>query len=230
MNIEQLEQYRSSLKISIDKIIREEMEIIFLNELAQNNLSSKLAFYGGTALRLVYNSPRYSEDIDLIEIKKIDFSEFETFIKNVAKRQGWEVADIKEKRQTIFALLKINDQKLKHPLSLKIELHKPSEKVELDLNLSLIKSPVSILDPLLLVPSLENLKALKEKVISKRKKARDIFDLWYISQSLRINFRLPASTPKFEEKAFKNELQVFLPPKYYPIIKQLYEQTTKKNK
>lgn len=230
MNLEQLEQYKKDLKISIDKIIREEVEMIFLNELAKNTLSSKVVFYGGTALRLVYGSPRFSEDIDLIEIKRVNFIEFQEFIEKLSKKEGWQLADIKDKRQTIFALLKINDEKLKHPFSLKVEIHKPNKKVVLNTNLNLIKSPVSILDPLLLVPSLEDLKTLKERAIVKRKKARDIFDLWYISQSLRINFKLPPATPIFEERAFKNELQVFLPPKYFPIIKQLYEQIIRKNK
>jgi len=230
MNLEQLEQYKKDLKISIDKIIREEVEMIFLNELSQNDLSSKVAFYGGTALRLVYNSPRFSEGIDLIEIKKVSFTEFKKFIEGVSKQQGWKLSDIKDKRQTIFALLKINDEKLKHPFSLKIEIHKPAKKVQLDLNLNLIKSPFSIFSPLLLVPTLENLKLLKETAIAERKKARDIFDLWYISQSLRVNFSLPLATPNFKELAFKNELQVFLPPKYYPIIKQLYEQVIENNK
>lgn len=230
MNIEQLEQHKKDLKISIDKIIREEAEMIFLNELAQNALSSKLVFYGGTALRLVYNSPRFSEGIDLIEIKRVEFIEFKKFAEALSKKQGWQLADIKDKRQTIFALLKINDEKLKHPFSLKVEIHKPNKRIALNTSLNIIKSPVSILDPLLLVPTLEDLKTLKEGAITKRKKARDIFDLWYISQSLRINFKLSSSTPKFEERAFKNELQVFLPPKYHPVIKQLYEQIANKNK
>jgi len=230
MNLEQLEQYKKDLKISIDKIIREEIEMIFLNDLAEAELSSKVAFYGGTALRLVYNSPRFSEVIDLIELEKVSFSEFKGFINQVVKKNNWELSDIKNKRQTIFALIKIKDEKLKHPFSLKVEIHKPSNKVQLNVALNLIKSPVSILDPLLLVPTLEDLKNLKENAINQRKKARDVFDLWYISQSLRINFELPSVVPVFKERDFKNELQVFLPPKYHTIIKQLYEQVARSSK
>ncbi|MDA3802705.1 MAG: hypothetical protein PF488_02280 [Patescibacteria group bacterium] len=36
MNIEQLEQYKKDLKISIDKINREEVEMIFLNSSSLN--------------------------------------------------------------------------------------------------------------------------------------------------------------------------------------------------
>lgn len=230
MNLEQLKQYQSELKISIDKIIREEVEMIFLDDLAQNNLSARVAFYGGTALRLVYDSPRFSEDIDLILIKPVKFLEFKKFINNLIKKQNWQLGDIKDKGQTIFALLKINDEKLKHSLSLKIEIHKPTKKINLQTKLNLIKSPVSVLSPLLLVPTLEELKRLKESAIEQRKKARDIFDLWYISQALRLGFKLPPQTPQFERRAFQNELQVFLPPKYYPIIEQLYEQIKQNNK
>lgn len=230
MNSDQSNQLRKELKISLDKIVREEAEMIFLNELADNELGAKVAFYGGTALRLVYDSPRFSEDIDLIELKKIDFAKFEKFIKDLAKRQSWVLSDLKNKRRTMFALFKISADGLKHRFSLKIEVYKPTEKISLGTKLNLIKSPISVLSPLLLTATLQELKRLKEAAIADRKKARDIFDLWYISQSLRINFELPDKTPKFKEREFRNELQVFLPPKYYPIIGQLYEQIAKKNK
>lgn len=230
MDLNQLRQFKKELKISEDKIVREEIEMIFLNELAECDLGTKIVFYGGTALRLAYNSPRFSEDIDLFKFKKLNFSEFKDFIKNLANEQGWQLSDIKDKRQTCFALLKIIDEKLKHPLSLKVELHKPSKKVDWQNDIKLIKSPVSVLSPLLLVPTLEELKSLKIKAIEGRFKARDIFDLWYISQVLREDFSLPENTPSFKEREFKNELQVFLPPKYYSVINHLYEQVKTKNK
>lgn len=230
MNPEELRQLKKELKISEDKIIREEAEMIFLNALAENELGARVAFYGGTALRLVYDSPRFSEDIDLFELKKINFAKFERFSRELAQRQGWILSDLKDKRRTIFALFKIKDANLKHPFSLKIEIYKPPRKISLDTKLNLIKSPVSILSPLLITATLEELKRLKEEAIADRQKARDVFDLWYISQSLRTNFLPPRLMPKFREREFKNELQVFLPPKYYPLIAQLYEQISKKNK
>ncbi|HMB65975.1 MAG TPA: nucleotidyl transferase AbiEii/AbiGii toxin family protein [Patescibacteria group bacterium] len=229
MNSEQLNSLQKELKISANKILQEEAEMIFLNELAENNLSARVAFYGGTALRLAYDSPRFSEDIDLFAIKTIPFSDFEKFINNIAEQQSWKLADLKDKRQTAFALFKIEDEKLKHPFSLKIELHKPKKRIELRTELRMLKSPVSIFSPLLLVPSLQELKKLKEEAIADRKKARDVFDLWYISQLERSEFRLPGSTPAFKKKEFENELKVFLPPKYHSVIDQLYEQTTKKD-
>ena len=228
MNQRELNNLIEKIKISKDQILQEEVEMIFLNELAKSSIGSKIIFYGGTALRLAYNSPRFSEDIDLLRIKKIKFSEFEKFIKQIIKQnQNWKLKDLKNKKQTIFALILIKDEKLKHNFSLKIEIHKSTKKIKMENELKIIKSITSILNPLLLVPTLKELKKLKEQALIKRKKARDIFDLWYISQSLRENFIFPKK--EFSEKEFKNELQVFLPKKYYPIIEQLYDKINRKN-
>lgn len=225
MEAKQIIEYERNLKISRDQILREEAEMIFLSDFSNDNLASKVVFYGGTALRLAYGSPRFSEDIDLIAIKPIKLSEFEKLIKQVVKNNylKWKLKDIKNKRNTFFALFVIKDENLKHDFSLKIEIHKPPRKISLETELVLLKSPVSIAEPLLLVPTLEELQRLKENALADRKKARDIFDLWYISQSLRKDFVLPDKIPFFSQREFSNELQVFLPPKYYPIIKQIYE-------
>jgi len=230
MNLRQLDDFKKQLNISSDQILREEAEMLFLDELAKNKLSAKLVFYGGTALRLVYGSPRFSEDIDLICVKPISFLEFKKFIQETVKKNPrWLLKDIKNKRNTLFALILIKDEKLKHGFSLKIEIHKPAKKIVLETELSLIKSPLSIAEPLLLAPTLNELKKLKENALVSRKKARDIFDLWYISKTLRENFILPPKMPKYSEMEFKNELQAFLPKKYYPVIKQLYGKINPKN-
>jgi len=212
-----------NLGISQDQIIREEAELIILDALAQHVLGEKVVFYGGTALRLAYNSPRFSEDIDLLRMKQCSFSTFEDFAISLEKKnENWKLVDSKEKRHTFFALFVIESPFLKHNFSIKIEMHIPHKVVSLDSRLTLIKSPSSILEPLILVPTIEELKRLKEISLLERKKARDLFDLWYISQSLRIPFVLPKKLPDFSKREFENELKVFLPKKYYPIIDQIY--------
>lgn len=230
MEQEQLTNLIGKLKISADQILREESEMIFLRALANDKLSVKTVFYGGTAMRLAYDSPRFSEDIDLIAIKPLDFSEFKKFIKKTSEdNENWSIKDIKDKRQTMFALILIKDGKLKHNFSIKIEIHKPAKKPKLDQSLLLIKSPISVLEPLLLVPSIDKLKELKLKALAGRKKARDIFDLWYIARLLRQPFLFPAKLPKYSKREFTNELKVFLPKNYYPVISELYEQISKTN-
>ena len=224
MDTKQLNELSIKIQISPDQLIREEAELLFLNELANHPLGQKLAFYGGTALRLAYGSPRFSEDIDLISIKKTNFADLTDLAGKIARdNPKWRLKDIKHKRQTIFALFLIKDENLKHAYSLKIEIHQPAKKVRLPLELRLIKSPTSVLEPLLLVPTLPALQQLKINALANRKKARDIFDLWYIAQTQKTAFKLPAKLSAYSQREFQNELKVFLPKKYYPIIKQLYE-------
>lgn len=231
MNNDQLNEQIKNLGIARDQILREEAEMEILSELSQDKISAKLLFYGGTALRLAYNSPRFSEDIDLLVIKKTNFAEFKKFAKNLTEKyQNWSLKDIKDKTQTMFALINIRDEKLKHPFSIKIEAHKPKDAPKLETELLLIKSPMSVTEPLLLVPTLRELKNLKELALAGRKKGRDIFDLWYISQTLREEFKMPDKIPTYKKREFENELKVFLPRKYYPIISQLYERIKKTNK
>jgi|GEM_PF-227960 len=231
MDQNELKKLIQELKISADQILREEAEMRFLYSLAKHSLGHKVIFYGGTALRLAYNSPRFSEDIDLLEVRKTSFKEFKSCLKTVIKENpNWLIKDIKNKRYTLFALILVKEEKLKHNFTIKIELHKPIKKPVLNESLLLIKSPTSILEPLILVPGLEKLKTLKIDAIINRKKARDVFDLWYISRILRENFVLPVKISKYNEREFNNELRVFLPKKYQPVIKQLYEQISTRNK
>ncbi len=116
-------------------------------------------FYGETALRLVYDSSRFSENINLLIIKKTNFKEFADFVKSLVKKYThWTLKDIKDKRQAMFTIINIKDHKLKHNFSIKIEAHKFGLKSKIKTELSLIKSPLGIAEPLLLVPTIEELK------------------------------------------------------------------------
>jgi len=222
----ELNRLVSELQISRDQILREEAEMYLLDQLGRNRISSKAIFYGGTALRLAYDSPRFSEDIDFLMIDSISLREFKSFLDTLLKKNNWKLADIKNKCQTLFALINISDEKLKHNFSIKIEIHKPKNKVDIEHNLASIQSPTSIYQPLLLVPSIEAMKEMKIETIKNRKKAWDIFDLWFIFQKTREPFKIKQRL-KYKKREFKNELQVFLPKKYYPLIEQLYEQISK---
>ena len=55
-------------------IVREYFQHIFLSELYKLPGAQKLLFKGGTALRIIYGSPRFSEDLDFSAIKINDHS------------------------------------------------------------------------------------------------------------------------------------------------------------
>ena len=231
MTEEQLLKFTKELGIARDQILREEAEMAILWDISQDKLSVNLAFYGGTALRLAYNSPRFSEDLDFLALKPTDYAAFKELLNKITARHtpNWKLADIKHKRQTMFALINIKDEKLKHHYSVKIEIHQPIKPPKLQTNLLLITSPTSILQPLLLAPTLSELRVLKENALANRQKARDLFDLWFIASKERQPFTPPKNTPNYPKREFTNDLQKFLPKQFWPIITQLYEQIDQKD-
>jgi len=61
---ESIKQLTTRYRTSELNIIREYFQHVFLSELYKLPGSGKLLFKGGTALRIVYGSPRFSEDLD----------------------------------------------------------------------------------------------------------------------------------------------------------------------
>ena len=65
ISIETLEKLSRQYQMGIfPNIVREYFQHIFLSELYKLPNAQKLLFKGGTALRIVYGSPRFSEDLD----------------------------------------------------------------------------------------------------------------------------------------------------------------------
>lgn len=64
LNLENLEKFTKSSQTNLENVVREYCQHLFLSYLYQQPGSEKLLFKGGTALRIVFRSPRYSEDLD----------------------------------------------------------------------------------------------------------------------------------------------------------------------
>lgn len=71
MDVSTAQILSQKLQISLDTVVREEYEILLLKEIFESEYGSSLVFKGGTALRLVYNSPRFSEDLDFTLIQRL---------------------------------------------------------------------------------------------------------------------------------------------------------------
>lgn len=64
LNIKNLEQFTDRAQTSITNVVREYCQHLFLSYFYKQPGAEKLLFKGGTALRIVFGSPRYSEDLD----------------------------------------------------------------------------------------------------------------------------------------------------------------------
>ena len=64
LNIKNLEKFTEQAQTSITNVVREYCQHLFLSHLYKQPGAERLLFKGGTALRIVFGSPRYSEDLD----------------------------------------------------------------------------------------------------------------------------------------------------------------------
>lgn len=215
-----LEKLTAELKISPFNILRENLEIAFLDKVSQSSLSEKILFYGGTSLRLAYGSPRFSEDVDFLMIKKTNESELGMLVENLASEYtGLSLKDIKMKRNTLFALLNLTHPVFKHPMNVKIEISRKTNGIKTEY--LPLKSPCSNLTPIILTATPESLKRLKEQAVRQRNDPKDWFDLWYLSKYLKEPFVAPVNFP-FDPKEFRRELKRFLPQNRWRLIEQIY--------
>jgi predicted nucleotidyltransferase component of viral defense system len=210
------------LQININNIVREYWEMFVLNELYSATLGTDLIFKGGTALRLAYNSPRFSEDLDFSSLNEMSFPDFKKVVENIISQQKeLSLKEIYSKKNTHFALIKFKQEYLLETLSIKVEISKRKLllKKDKDFKLSTASSPTSNLKPLVRVYTLERLLKEKLNALSSRKKPKDLFDVWLIGQLLK----KPISIPKIniEEKDIKRELNKLLPKPYQVVIPEL---------
>lgn len=64
LNTKNLEKFTEQMQTSMGNVVREYCQHVFLSFLYQQVGSERLLFKGGTALRIVFHSPRFSEDLD----------------------------------------------------------------------------------------------------------------------------------------------------------------------
>ncbi len=193
------------LNISVIQIVREEYEMILLARIFDSQFGKQLIFRGGTALRLAYNSPRFSDDLDFSELKPIKIEDFQKWCTEVAADNTYlELVEGLKKQFTLFALFRIKDPVLPATLSIKVEisLRKDQWELEKDYILMTLQSEVTPLTVLAQVATLARIEKEKRSIVPAR--IRDVFDLWYIGQRLNKPYKMDFSA--FDKKEVKREL------------------------
>lgn len=182
------------LGISVIQIVREEYEIVLLSRIFDSSMGSKLVFRGGTALRLAYGSPRFSDDLDFSQLEDINVKEFQDWCKLSAQfNPNLELVEAIKKQFTLFALFKVKDPAIPAIISIKVEISRRlgNFEKEKDYTLMRLKSEVTPLTVLAQVASLKRIEKEKRSISPQR--IRDIFDLWFIDQRLDNKYQMDFS-------------------------------------
>lgn len=219
MEREIAENLARELRIDVIQVVREFWEIIILKGLFDSPEGKFLIFKGGTVLRLVYSSPRFSEDLDFSLISDRLKEKFNSLVKKIiSPYPELTITDLEEKYYTYLGEIKITQDFLPSPFRIKIEISKRRERGYKS-ELAVITSPVSTVQCLGRVATLEQLYKDKFTCLKERAKPKDIFDLWYISHKLKKVYR--PETILIPKRELVRELRKFLPKEFWPVIDKL---------
>lgn len=220
-------------------VIREYFQHLFLSELYKIEKAGNLLFKGGTALRIVYQSPRFSEDLDfsLFQIPNFERKEYieDLFSQVLVAIERTSVKVEMGKKSNATSGGYYGDAELKiyeyPPIGIAINISSRNGR-EIHGEIDTVANDFVAAYNLLHLPK-EDL--IEEKVfgaLAERKKARDFYDLYFIMRrnmlSLDQKRRLSEIKDQIIDSAgkvdFETELGVFLPANHQMIIKN-FKQT-----
>lgn len=178
--------WEENYQVEQDLIIQRALITLFNDEF----IKERLAFRGGTALHKLYLAPaaRYSEDIDLVQIKAEPFGAIIDRVREQLSFLGKPRIKQKEHNNSIVYSIQSEDDV---PIKLKIEVN-TREHFSV---YGLVDIPVKLDsewdqgEALIPTYQLDELLATKLRALYQRKKGRDLFDLWYALSNAEVNVR-----------------------------------------
>ncbi|MBU1327090.1 nucleotidyl transferase AbiEii/AbiGii toxin family protein [Patescibacteria group bacterium] len=214
---EQLFLIQNKFQTLKENVLREYVQHLFLSSLYRTNGSEKILFKGGTAYRIAYKSPRFSEDLDF-SVNGTTIEDIENILMSVLEdlSNNGIVCEIEESKKTTggyLAKLYTALQGEKVPISLQISLRQKMEK-DHDI-IDIINEYVPTYTALLLPK--DDMIDEKIQAALTRSKPRDFYDIYFLlkngfltstqkNQLIQVKRVLSKKTIRFTD-----ELSHFLP-------------------
>ncbi len=199
---------------------REYCQHLFLTYFYQQPEADKICFKGGTALRLIFGSPRFSEDLDfdfnILRIKDLEKMLVEAV--TAINREGEAVEILEAKMTTGGYLAKLEFSKIA------VELNFSGRKAGL---VGEIMTVASDFMPGYQVTILKTEELVKEKIAALlfRQKPRDFYDLYFLLRRNLVAVKDRAVLKqvivilKRVKIDFETELKRFLPKTHWAVIR-----------
>lgn len=211
-NIKDMLKPYENIQVSEAEKIRELLQQSALLGLYRANFFAHAAFYGGTALRILYGMNRFSEDLDFSLLKpnlEFNFSPFLSSLEKEMESLGFQVTVTKKEKNQftgiLSAFLKTNTLNLLlniAPKDYRGKIH-PEQQIKIKLELDTDPSPgfrtLSVVSreptPFQVLTYHQSdlfagkLHACLYRAWKKRVKGRDWFDfVWFIQKNIPLNF------------------------------------------
>ncbi len=176
--------WQENYQVEQDLIIQRSLIELFSDDF----IKERLAFRGGTALHKLFLAPaaRYSEDIDLVQIKEEPFGAIIDRIRERLSFLGTPRINQKLHNNTVIYKIQSEDGV---PVKLKIEVNIREHFSVYGLQHIAVPLQSEWHTGEALVPtySLDELLATKLRALYQRKKGRDLFDLWHALNNGTVN-------------------------------------------
>lgn len=222
---ENLEKFTKLYQTDTENVVREYCQHLFLSFLYQQPDSERLLFKGGTALRLLFKSPRFSEDLDFTGTGIIQKTVEELFANTLLEieRTGMRV-EITEAKETTGGYLGIATFFL-HDLKIRIKIEVSLRRGKrLKGTRTLVHSEYLPAYTVVHLP-VEDIISGKLQALFSRTKPRDFYDYYFL---LSGNFPIVKENKNLEmvlkllqdsDINFKTELKKLLPISHQMILK-----------
>jgi len=170
---EQAGNFAKELKIDLFSVYREYLQLLFLKYLYGLERSNQIYFKGGTAIRFLYGSFRFSEDLDFTSV--LEENETEALIREAIKNLSREV-EVQFKREKTIAnsfsgRIFQNVSDFSFPLTVRIDISLREKPIYLESNYIETTFPI-IPYPLVMHLTAKEILAEKMSFSYKRKRER----------------------------------------------------------
>jgi len=226
LTIENLREFTKQYQTNEHNVVREYMQHLCLSNLYKYKEAGNLLFKGGTALRVIYHSPRFSEDLDFTG-RFYHYRDVEELLLKAlveVERTG-VIMKLKEAKSTTGGYLGMIEYSLYDntgTICFEISLRKPkkdrSEVVtipnDFTISYSIVQLPV------------RNLVSEKIQALIARAKPRDYYDLYFMLRHNLLGklinkskFAVILNRLEQEKIDFRKELSHLLPISHHIILK-----------
>lgn len=170
-------------------VLREYVQISFLDKLFGLPNAKKLIFKGGTAIRFFLNSPRFSEDLDFTTtLNDKEITEITNKTASLIKKSIGEIR-VKDIESVVGTTKKLYFQTelSKQALTIKLDFSKREDCLKTKIGIIKTNLPIITTAPIIFMDP-EEILAEKGRAILTRKKGRDLYDIWFlVHQGYKLN-------------------------------------------
>lgn len=221
---ENIEQLAHRYQTDEATIFREYFQHLFLSYFYQEPETENIYFKGGTALRIIYGSPRFSEDLDFsasgFSIDPIENAVAESLLKIHKEGLSAEIEESKPTTGGYIGIAQIGVYGISISIHIEVSFRKGKNAGE----------TVSIKNdyiPAYSIVQLAENKLIGEKITAllTRQKPRDFYDFYFLLRSRLLaeknseTFKKILDNLRKTDISFDSELRRFLPQSHHMIIR-----------